>query len=88
MRSPNIVARRIGGEVILVPIRSNASDLQSVYSLDEVGAFVWERIDGQRTFAGLVDAICDEYGLSRAEAERDLDGLVGHLEKIGALARF
>ena len=47
----SFVSRRIEGEVILVPIRQNVADLESIYTLSEVGAYVWEQIDGRRTTA-------------------------------------
>ena len=47
-KDPNIVSRKIADEVILVPIRHNVGDLESIYTLNEVGARIWELVDGQR----------------------------------------
>lgn len=80
-----MVARRIGDEVILVPIRNNAGDLQCIYSLSEVGALVWERIDGVRTFTDLIGLVCSQFDASPDEVERDLSEFLAHLEQIGAL---
>ena len=43
-----VVSRKIADEVILVPIRKNVGDLESIYNLDEVGARIWELIDGKK----------------------------------------
>lgn len=37
-RDKSIVSRTIEEEVILVPIRQNVGDLESIYTLNEVGA--------------------------------------------------
>ncbi len=84
-RSPNMVARKIGDEVIIVPIRNNVGDLACIYSLNEVGAFVWERIDGGQAITSLVDAVCGEFEADRGEVERDLGEFLGQLEEIGAV---
>lgn len=80
-----MVARKIGDEVILVPIRNNVSDLQCIYSLNEVGAFVWDRIDGGQAMPSLIDAVCGEFEADREEVERDLAEFLSHLEEIGAV---
>ena len=46
--SPNIVTRKTGNEYILVPVANNIADMNSVYTLNESGAFIWELIDGKR----------------------------------------
>jgi len=82
---PAIVSREIAGETILVPIRQSASDLESIYTLDEVGGRIWELLDGQRTVAEVRDAIVAEYDVSPQEAEADLLELLEQLEAIGVL---
>jgi hypothetical protein len=46
---PNIVARMIGGEMILVPIRKNVGDMENIYTLNETAARIWELVDGQHS---------------------------------------
>ncbi len=38
VKDPNMVFRQIGDEVILVPIRRNVADLESIYTLNPVAA--------------------------------------------------
>ena len=37
----------IAGETIVVPIRGQVGDLESIYNLNEVGSVIWEMTDGQ-----------------------------------------
>ncbi len=52
MHDPSIVSRSIAGEVILVPIKKNVGDLESIYTLNDTGARIWELIDSQTHFRG------------------------------------
>jgi len=81
----SMVYREIAGEAILVPIRQHKADLDSIYTLDEVGAFVWSLIDGRRTVQDLVAAVLDEYDVGPQEVEADLTDFLRDLEQIGAL---
>ena len=45
-KDPSIVARQIAGEMILVPIRQNVGDLESIYLLNETALFAWQLLDG------------------------------------------
>ena len=47
-KNENFVYRMIKHETILVPIKDNVGDMDSLYNLNEVGAFVWERLDGEK----------------------------------------
>jgi len=84
---PSIVARNIAGEVILVPIRNNVGDLDSIYTLNETAAFVWERLDGVRTLAEVVAALVAEYEVEPAQAGQDVLALIAQLESVKAIAQ-
>ncbi len=84
-KDPSIVHRNIAGEAILVPIRRNVADMESIYTLDEVGAFIWELIDGQRKVGDIKVAMLNEYDVAPEVAEADLMEFLQHLEAIGAI---
>ena len=77
------VTRRIAGETIIVPVSGNVADLESVYTLNEVGSFVWQLIDGRRTSRELAEAVGAEYDVELSEAARDVDELLDVLEARG-----
>ena len=82
---PNIVDRNIAGEVILVPIRNNVGDLESIYTLNETAARMWELLDGERTLAEVRDVIVAEFEVEAAGAEADLLELVEQLVEAEAI---
>jgi len=48
-KNEDLIARQIGDEVILVPIRKESGDLDNIYTLNEVAAFIWNLLDGRTT---------------------------------------
>jgi len=84
-KSPDIVSRKIVDEVILVPIRRRGEDVESLYTLNEVGARIWESIDGTRQVREIRDLIVAEFDVTGAQAEVDLLTLLDQLSQIGAI---
>jgi len=84
-RNENFVYRRIEDETILVPIKDNVGDMGSIYNLNDVGAFIWEHLDGERDLKAIKDKILDEYEASSKEAEADLRAFVDDLIEIEAV---
>jgi hypothetical protein len=84
---PSIVSRLIAGETILVPIRKNVGDLESIYTLNESGARVWTLIDGQRTLAEVIQQIVAEFDIDEVQAADDIIELIENLIGVGALIR-
>jgi len=81
-KNPDIVFRKVADEYILVPIRQNVGDLESIYTLNEVAARIWELIDGKRKIKEIKDKIIEEFEVTPEEAEKDLTELLQKLEKI------
>jgi hypothetical protein len=84
-RNENFVFRRIEDETILVPIKDNVGDMGSIYNLNEVGALVWERLDGQKTLRDIRDTVVAQFEVSTQEAQADLVEFISHLETIDAV---
>jgi hypothetical protein len=83
-RDPDIVCRRVATEIILVPIRRNVREV-GLYTLNEVAAFVWEKLDGKHRVGDLVQAVVEKFDVSEETARRDIDLLLAKLEKIGGI---
>ena len=84
-RNENFVFRRIEGETILVPIRDNVGDLDCIYSLNPVGALVWEHLDGSQDLAAIKNRIAAEYDVADDKAETDLLSFINEMKTIAAV---
>jgi hypothetical protein len=81
----DFVTRTIADETIVVPVRSGVGDLDSIYTFNEIGAFVWSLIDGSRTLEDIVAAIAAEFEVDIAEARGDALEFVGTLAEAGLI---
>ena len=86
-QNPNMVSREIQGEVILVPIRNEVGDFESIYTLNETAAFAWSLVDGQRTLEEIHEQIVNEFNVEVEPAGGDLLELVEGLQEIGAVQK-
>ena len=85
-RTEEVVARAIAGETVLVPIRRQIGDLESIYTLNEVATFIWERLAQPTTAAEIASALGDVFAGDPAEMRADLDVFLQDLLGLGALA--
>ena len=79
--SPSVVTRKTGNEYVLVPLANNIADMNSVYTLNETGAFIWEQIDGKRTLEEIIAAVTVEYDIDNETASADVLEFVGNMGK-------
>ena len=84
-KETNFVLREIAGETIIVPIRANAGELDSIYTLNEVGTEIWRLVDGQTTTTQIAKTISTIFEVSPEEAERDTIEFLSTLKVAGLI---
>jgi len=84
-KDSNIVYRKIADEYILVPIRQQVADLNCIYTLNEIGAFIWELIDGKSNIKQILKNITASYDVEEKAAKDDLISFISQLLKIKAI---
>ncbi len=83
-QDPDVVCRRVATEIFLVPIRQNVREV-GLFTMNEVAAFVWERLDGRHTLEDLVHEVVEEFDVAADTARRDIETLLAKLFKIGSI---
>jgi methyltransferase-like protein len=84
-KNQNFVFRKIDNDTLLVPIKNDVGDMDCIYNLNEVGAFVWEHLDGEKSAQEIKNLILAEFDVSVQEAEADLEKFVMQLSEIEAI---
>jgi hypothetical protein len=80
--SEDVVAREIEGEIIIVPLMAGIGDLEDeLFTLNETGKAIWEKIDGRRSLAEVITALSAEYRAEPGEIEADVLGLMAELAR-------
>ena len=64
--------RRID-DLFVVIAGAAARDFHGMITLNESGAFLWEKLTSATTVDELVDALCAEYGIDREVAQADVE---------------
>jgi len=84
-RSERVVGRRVANEYILVPIVGRGADLDEIFNLNAVGAFIWERWDGRNSGEAIIRAMVDHFEVDLATAQADYQSFARKLKSINAI---
>lgn len=55
--------------------------MNSVYTLNETGAFIWEQIDGKRNVEEIINELTNEYDIDKQNAESDVFTFIENMSK-------
>ena len=81
IHSQSVVTRKTGNEYVLVPIANNIADMNSVYTLNETGAFIWEHINGKNNLEEIIGELTTEYEIDFETASKDVFSFVDNMHK-------
>ena len=79
------VLRNVVDEYILMPTGDNIGQFNGSVLLNEVSAFIWEKLQNPTSKEELLKAILDEFEVDRATASADLDALLETLRGYGVI---
>lgn len=86
-RNPDYIFRRIVDELVLVPIHQDVADMDSIYTLNDVGAFIWEKLAEPLCITDLKEMILKEYEASAEQVLADLPTFLEEMVEFGAVSR-
>ncbi len=80
--SEDLVARKVQGEFIIIPLSSGISKAnEELFTLNRSGQAIWEKINGKRTLAKIIEELCREFSASKSTITKNVLGLVEELLK-------
>jgi hypothetical protein len=85
VKGKDLVTRCVAGETIIVPIKGNVGDLDSIYTLNEVGTVIWGLIDGKKRLDQIIEAIYSAYEVTSEVAKKDVIDFLNTLETAGLI---
>jgi len=83
IRSQSVVARVVGGETLIVPIRGKVGDLASIYSFNGTGTLIWKLLASPKSVPELAAAVAEAYEVEPARAQSDVEQFVGEMKAVG-----
>lgn len=80
--SEDVVARKIEGETIIIPIVAGIGDLEDdLYTLNETGQAIWEKLDGQKSIQAIIQELSAEYQEPIGAIQEDVIGIIEELAR-------
>lgn len=79
------VLREIAGEYIIIPTGKTALNFNGLITVNEVGVSLWNMLQDEITFDGLVQGILDEYEVEEDVAREDIQEFLDALIEGGIL---
>jgi hypothetical protein len=61
--------------------------LDSIFTLNEIGAYIWSLLNGDLDVGNLINAIRDEYDVEKDTATQDVTELLQAMEQMGLIRR-
>lgn len=77
--------RQVANNYVVVPVGARTVDFRCILSLNETGAFLWERLSSGSTADQLTAALLTEYDVAETVAAGDVDAFLTTLREKGLL---
>jgi len=88
-RAGSVIARRVAGETVLVPLAVRAADPEfksaRLYVLNETGEFLWSLLDCPRSSVELARNLTEVFETVAGRAHTDVEVFLAALRDIGAV---
>jgi hypothetical protein len=85
--SEDVVAREIEGDIVIIPLVAGIGDEDDeLFTLNETGKAIWQRLDGERTLGDVAKALTEEFDAPLADLQADVLGFAGELNRRRILA--
>ena len=91
VRAPDVVARRIAGETVLVPLRSRSPNattrVADFYVLNETAERLWEMLSSARDVSSLAQELIRTYEVPPDQATADVRAFIRDMLEVGAIVQ-
>ena len=78
----DLIKRDIAGDTILIPVGHTVYDNNGLFVLNELGAFLWDRLPQAEGEEDLLRAVLEEYDVSEAQAAQDISEFLAKLRQM------
>jgi hypothetical protein len=86
--SEDVVAREVQGEFIIIPITSGIGSEDEIFTLNEFGRAVWDKLDSKKSLKEVVNSLSLKFDAPIAKIENDVLGFAKELLKKKILVKI
>jgi len=80
-----LIKREIAGETILIPVGKTVYETNGMFALNELGTFIWDRLEQTENQEELVRAVMEEYEVDEETVRQDVEEFLGKLSALGVI---
>ena len=82
-----MILRKIGSDIILVPVGNAIKDHNGLFMLTETACFLWEKLPECNSVEELAQKLFDEYEVTEEQALADTMEFVNNLSELDIIDR-
>ena len=76
-----LILREVAGQYVIVPTGKTALEFNGLITVNELGAFIWEKLQQETTEEELIASILEEYEVSEETARKDTEEFLNKLRE-------
>ena len=80
-----LIKRESAGETVLVPVGKAVYDANGLFVMNELGAFLWDRLGEADSIQSLTAAVLEHYEVDEATAKADIEEFLEALRKLDVI---
>ena len=84
-RSADFLLRDVAGTMVIVPVGAAVGEFPGMMTVNETGAFLWERLEKEQTVQTLAAALLENYEVGEEIARADVEAFLEKLKPTGAI---
>ena len=81
----DVVMRKIAGDLFLIPIKGKLADMQRIFTLNQVGEFIWRDLAAQKNIIDIRDRLVSNFDVTKETAMADIEEFVSDLLQAGLI---
>lgn len=81
----DFVLRTVAGSNIVLPTGKACVDFNGMITLNSTATYIWKCMEKETTVEEIVDKVCQDYEISREDAESAVNTFVKQLKDVGCV---
>lgn len=76
VKNNNFVTRKVGDEMVIVPLVNSVADMTRVLTLNETGTAIMEALDGKTSLKEVTTKLLDQFDVKSTVLQNDLQHFI------------
>ncbi|MCT4590017.1 MAG: PqqD family protein [Carboxylicivirga sp.] len=83
VKKEGFVEKTIGDETVIVPLVDSVANMEKVFSLNEIGSFIFNCLKTEQSKHQIIELILNEFEIDKLTATQDLEHFLNKAVDIG-----